>query len=128
MVIFGIGGLAFIYCSISVLVRIYKLKKNGIEVDATVIKTERIETGRGRKWIHYSAIFRYTVDGKEYERFDAGFVKPKFFDGETVAIYVDKNNPEKFHVKKDKIQFFGSIFFMVIGSVLIFAAINMSLR
>jgi len=126
---YGIGGLAFLCASISVMVRRFKLIKTGMKVDATVVRTELQETVDSEKtWYSYVAILKYTFANEEYEEPDTGHVKPKFADGETVVIYVDADNPKKFHVKGDKIQLFGSIFFMIIGLVLVFYAISLWLK
>ncbi|MCL2576538.1 MAG: DUF3592 domain-containing protein [Defluviitaleaceae bacterium] len=125
-----IGGACCLFISMWGMKRFYRIVKNGIFVDATIVRTEKEKMNNPGEIIATSYTFvpilKYTVEGKEYQaEFGDGNSNshPEFLDGKAVVICCEKNNPENFFVKDDKKQFLRSILFMIFGLVFIFVAV-----
>ena len=121
-------GTASVFYSFYRFKRSNYLKKHGIAVDATVVKTEVIDEsydyggdifGGG---INHYITFSYVIDGVAYRiRFntdDAG-KEPKYFVDETVRIYCDKDNPEELITCRDKSSAYVNVFYIIFGVILI---------
>jgi hypothetical protein len=121
-IIFSIAGGVAICFSISNLRRRAKILKNGVIIDATVVRTEKRRMHRGGHT--YVPILRYTFEENEYEvDSDVSHMFEKYNNGETITILIDRHKPTSFIKQDDKVQLYGSIFFILIGLGLIFFAI-----
>ena len=111
-----IAGMLIIGMAVSVLLLKRDLIQNGGRTTATVLRTERRRMQRG--WTHIP-ILEYTIDGHRYEKEHHGNARPKYKDGETLELMYRKNNPHKAMVVGDKLQYIGSVLFMLAGLVMI---------
>ena len=109
------GGFFSVVVGISTLLFKMTLIRSGGRTTATVVRTERRKMRNG--WTHIP-ILRYMVNGREYIAEYHGSINPKYEDGEILEVMYHKNNPNKMIVEGDKLQYVGSILFMLIGLVM----------
>jgi len=130
---FIIGGACIAVPLLDFLKR-FMMKWNGVEVDATVIKTEEVIKGAGRRRIHgdspstkgstYFPIFRYNVEGTDFEtEYAIRDTKKKYSDGETVRIRYHKKNPEKIIIPTDRNSIIMNLVVMGVGLFIIISQI-----
>lgn len=97
-------GCAFVLLPISAIIMLgigiwytyssYMFSTNGIEVQGTVVRLE--ESHSADSGTTYSPVFRYTVDGQEYEYESVNSSSiPSNQVGEVTTLLVDPNNPSK---------------------------------
>jgi len=95
-------GSALIVMPILFLLSKRKFRKNGVQVDAVVIKTVGRQVGAVRGT--FFPVFAYEADGvrQEVEHKIGNPNKPKYKDGETVAIIYSKDDVRKLQIVNDK--------------------------
>ena len=113
-------GVIFVLLSLCSFIDGWLIKKNKIEVDATVIRTE--ETSSSEGGVSFCPVFCYDIEGRHYvERYIIGNMKPKYPNGTVVRIYCHRKNPNRILIPNDRTRLLLSLFFLVLG--LIFLAI-----
>ena len=71
----------------------------------------------------YRATFKYSVDGAEYVRESNNTTgSPKFFEGQSVTVFHDPSNPERYYVLEEGTQIMGPVLFIAFGIVFMLAA------
>ena len=101
-------------------------KKGFVETTAVIDRIEEEETGTdedGHTTYTYHVFVRYTVDGKEYYS-ESDFFAGNYKEGKEIKIFYDPADPAKIHGDS---KGFG-IYMMVIGPILIVAAVIVFLR
>jgi len=112
-----LGGITLIIISFMILWERRQFKKNGIEVYATVIRTEMKGGIRGTL---YFSVLQYNIAGADFEtRYNIGSSRPKYSDGETVRIYAHKEDSKKILMPDDKMRIIIAVS-LLIGGVSMF--------
>lgn len=113
-------GICFIIFPLAGLFDSLMIRINGIKVEATVIGTEKKMGSEGNS---YFPVFQYKVGEKQFQkRYNTGYPRPKYSEGDIVVIYCHKGNPEKILVQDDTLRFIVCIVFIAIGIFLILRA------
>jgi len=86
-VVLMLAGIWYLYSS-------YMFYANGVKVQATVVRLE--ESSSSDSGISFSPVFRYTVDGKDYEYESINASNPPTHEvGEVTTLLYDPNNPAR---------------------------------
>ena len=103
---FGIGGF--------LLFRFFSLRKVCTEqVVGTVCE---IETKKSRRGTNYYPVFKYKVNGSEYEQVSAeGNGVPRFVIGERVTVFYNPGDPKKYYIGEDKFKAVLGFIFVAVG-------------
>lgn len=113
MWIYFLGGM-FVISSLNLYLKHRIVMRNGIEVDATVVRTER--NSDPEVGVSYLPVFQYSVEGEQFTtRYYVGNTKPKYADGEHVLIYYHKKNPKKVTLAKDPTRTLFIVSFLIAG-------------
>jgi hypothetical protein len=89
-----IGAVVLLVVSIWYGYSSYQFVSSGIEVEGTVVRLE--SSSSADSGTTYSPVFRYTVDGQEYEYESVNSSSPPTHKvGEITTLLYDPNNPEK---------------------------------
>jgi hypothetical protein len=75
------------------------IKKNGIQVTATVVRTNKVDVGDSYT---FRPVFRYEINGESFEQESDGDIKPIFADGEEVVIICQMDKLTRFIVPCDE--------------------------
>ena len=120
-------GLCFIFFPVGFFIQQRNIRKNGIKINAVVIRTEKRRSSNRRRstGASYFPVFKYTVEGVDFEtEYVVGNILPKFNDGETVSIYYHKNKPQNISLPNDLSSEIFLLLFIIIGVGLVATGIN----
>lgn len=117
LAIFRLVGIVLILFSIIRLIKLKKIEKYGIQVEAVVvgIKENRVRTGR-QVYDEYTPILEYTIAEKIYQK--TGLVSQgdiRYERGHVVKIRCKEDNPEEFLVLGDRRYYFNPALFAIAG-------------
>ena len=106
-------GLIFVMLPLISFINSWQIKKNKIEVDAIVVRTDRIWKEEGYSFF---PVLKYEISGEQFEkRYTTGSIKPTYSDGEIVTIFCHKKNYKRILLPNDKTAQFINILFLTLG-------------
>ena len=121
---FTIIGALFVITGIIMFGTVFNYK-NKVNTTGTIAKISSYMDNNQEK--SYEVYVSYTVEGKEYKSKINGY-SSSFYEGKTIDIYYDKNNPNKIGVKSLDSLFLifpvNGLIFLIIGGTGILLKIN----
>lgn len=117
LAIFRLVGIVLILFSIIRLIKLKKIEKYGIQVEAVVVgmKENRVRTGR-QVYDEYTPILEYTIAEKVYQKtalVSQGDIR--YEQGHVVQIRCKQDNPEEFLVPGDRRYYFNPALLAIAG-------------
>jgi len=119
-------GIGFIVFPMVVFIDSWQIKRNRVEADATVIKTERVQEGvaDGSTFNTFTPVLRYVIADEQFERrYRTGDAWQKYADGEVITIWCHKNNYKRVLIPNDKTRLIVSLVFIGVGILILTATI-----